>query len=185
NFARELRILSRIRHPNVLNFLGYALWENHHYYIASEWMERGDLKSCISIGLTMLELFEMSTGIAKGLCYLHEKDIVHGDMKSLNVLVSSSGEPVVADFGLARMAESLWSKGYYSTVTVRASLRWVPHEFYFVDDNQTFRPNQKTDVWSFGMTLLVSLNFKLKDLVLISPRSGTSYSRRPVCTHKK
>lgn len=59
NFARELRILSRISHPNVLNFLGYALLGEQHYYIVSEWMERGDLKNCIMVGLTVLELFEM------------------------------------------------------------------------------------------------------------------------------
>jgi len=93
-------------------------------------------------------------GIADGLRYLHALAVVHADIKAENVLVSSSGEPLLADFGLSRMKETCVSKGYYSTETIRSSIRWCAFEYYNHPHDEIFRPTQKTDVWAFGMTLL-------------------------------
>ncbi len=121
----------------------------------------------------LLDLPFQSLGIAKGVCYLHDNNIVHADIKAVskltvrdayvvvetilqdNVLVSPSGEPILANFGLSRMAESLWSKGFYTTEASRLSTRWLPHEYYYVRENEKFNPSPKSDVWAFGMTVLV------------------------------
>jgi len=77
------------------------------------------------------------------------------------VLVSRSGEPLLADFGLSRMTESFWSKGFYTTEASRHSTRWLPHEYYYIGETEKFRPNPKSDVWAFGMTLLELLTCKV------------------------
>jgi len=104
--------------------------------------------------LSMHERFAMSLGTAKGLCYLHDIDIVHGDLKADNVLVSPSGQPLLADFGLSGMKQSPYSEGLYDTETSRGSTRWMAYDFYHHDQSETLRPNVKTDVWAFGMTEL-------------------------------
>lgn len=90
-----------------------------------------------------------------------------------NVLVSPSGEPVLADFGLSRMGESLRSTGYYSTVIAKASVRWVPHEYYDMEDQDVFRANPESDVWSFGMTLLVCFSSNFTKNTISFSNSGT------------
>ncbi len=170
------------------NLLGYALQKDEHYYIASEWMEKRDLQSRMA-EYSMRELFGMvfafyltarysnlpfqSLGIAKGLHYLHNLKVAHGDIKTVGLkspyviacLMTEFLSPMylyhllanrcLQTSGLSRMAELVYSKGYYSTVTVRSSHRWVPYEYYHVEDDEIFRPNLKSDVWAFGMTLLV------------------------------
>ncbi|KLO04699.1 kinase-like protein, partial [Schizopora paradoxa] len=161
-FARELRVSARLNHPNVLTFLGYVREETEKeikYCLVTEMMVGGSLRDRLNSTRepTTTELLAMSLGVAKGVCYLHSKDIVHADLKAANVLISRSGDLVLADFGLARMAQSPWSKGYYTTEVTRASMRWVPFEYFHLEDSEKFRPDQKTDIWAFGMTLLVRL----------------------------
>jgi len=105
--------------------------------------------------------FFQSLGIANGLRYLHDNDVVHGDIKADNVLISPSGEPLLTDFGLSRTKESYISKGFYSTETSRGSTRWLAFEYFDHEELEVFRLNPKTDVWAFGMTLLELLTGEL------------------------
>jgi len=149
NFARELRVSARISHPNVSAFLGYVSRVGQQHYIVMEYTERGALrvdKDKLTMNMTASQLLAMTLGIAKGVCYLHANKIVHADIKSDNVLVSRSGEPMLTDFGLSRMEESFWSKGFYTTDATRNNPRWLPYEFYHVPDSGKFRPTPKTDV---------------------------------------
>lgn len=72
-----------------------------------------------------------------------------------NVLISRSGEPILADFGVSRMEESIRSKGFYTTSASRNSLNWLPYEYYHLSYATKFYPDVKADVWAFGMTLMV------------------------------
>ncbi len=76
-----------------------------------------------------------------------------------NVLVSRSGEPVLAGFGLSRIlkadSESRLSESLFDDTFLRQDLRWLPYEYHHIPSSEKFRPNPKTDVWAFGMTLLV------------------------------
>jgi len=153
NFARELPVLARLNHPNVSTFLGYMSLEDE-YYIVSEYTERGTLRESLDkskSAMPVSEMFAMSLGIAKGVCYLHDNQIVHANLKVDNIIVSRSGEPLLADLG---MSESFWSEGFYTADTSRHSTRWLPHEYFHYDPSKKFRFNTKTDVWAFGMTLL-------------------------------
>jgi len=148
----------------VATFLGYMMEEDKRYSILSEWAEKGSLRQCLDASKSTMpanQLLAMSSGIAKGVCYLHDKFVVHADLKAANVLVSRSGEPLLADFGVSRMTESVWSKGFYTTETSRHSTRWLPYEYYHIDESETFHPDPMTDVWAFGMTLLELLTLKV------------------------
>ncbi|KLO16695.1 hypothetical protein SCHPADRAFT_937722 [Schizopora paradoxa] len=166
NFARELRIFAKIKHPNVAMFLGYIMEEeNSGYSIVLEWMEKGSLREALKsddpILHTPVKLIGIAFGIAKGVSYLHGEKIVHADIKAANVLMSFSGRPLLTDFGIARMSESLYSNGFYTTKVSRASDNWLPFEFYNTPDSDKFLPSTKSDVWAYGMTLFELLSRKI------------------------
>jgi serine/threonine protein kinase len=64
-----------------------------------EYCSKGNLRSLMKEGLTIETIKEVGLQIAKGLLYLHKSKIVHGDLKPENVLLTSSGEVKLCDFG--------------------------------------------------------------------------------------
>jgi len=150
NFAMELRILSRLNNRNVMKPRGYMVREDEHYAIVFEWMERGSLRKCMTAFSTR-KLFAMSLGIAEGVCYLHDNEIIHGDIKADNVLVSPDGVPLLTDFGISTMKESSESKDFYSKGSSQGSTRWLAHDLL---KPEQFHHTEKSDMWAFGMTVL-------------------------------
>ncbi len=78
------------------------------------------------------------------------------------MLVSPSGTPLLADFGISKLESSAASSpAGLSTETVRGSTRWLAYEFFEIKDGDydasgRSAHDEKTDVWAFGMTILVS-----------------------------
>ncbi|KLO04698.1 kinase-like protein [Schizopora paradoxa] len=156
-FAKELYVTSGLRHPNVWRPLGYVCGENSLYSIVSEQMNRGTLRMCMAdfkFSNHMEELFDVSLGIAKGLYHIHENNIAHGLVRSANILVSPSGEALLANFESSTVKEPSWINNLNKTEDYRHFTRWLPIEYYQVEESEIFRPNQKSDVWAFGMTIL-------------------------------
>eukprot|EP00727_Mastigamoeba_balamuthi_P013487 m51a1_g8761 putative serine threonine kinase (141) ;mRNA; r:126598-127085 len=92
---KEIAILSEIRHPNVLLFMGACI-EPHNMFIVTEWMDMGNLRQVIRSSPQMdlrLEVAILSS-ICSALKYLHISNIVHCDLKSSNILVCSSAHPL-------------------------------------------------------------------------------------------
>ncbi|KDQ17165.1 hypothetical protein BOTBODRAFT_105789 [Botryobasidium botryosum FD-172 SS1] len=96
---REMEVWQDLRHPNVLPFIGLYLHESK-IYLLSPWMKEGDLISFLKRN-THADRAHMVLQIAYGLLYLHTRGVVHGDLKGANILVSDTGEPRLADFGLS------------------------------------------------------------------------------------
>jgi len=92
----------------VLRPLGYVVQEGEHIFIVSECMERRTLHLYMT-AFTMRELFTMSLGIAEGICYLHANNVVHRDINTYNVLISPSGEPLLANFDFSLTKEPCWT----------------------------------------------------------------------------
>lgn len=95
-------------------------------------------------------LFKWSASICEGLVYLHEKGIVQGDLKGVNILVSSDGTPMLTDFGNASLGESTIS--FTGTSGSNFSLRWTAPEML----GESGTPSRAADVYALGMTILVN-----------------------------
>lgn len=94
-FKREMRMASRCRHPNLLQFIGATQIENASPLIVYELLDKSLYALLEERPLEETEMFRLSLDIAKGLNYLHlhkPKPIIHRDVKSANVLLWMRGD---------------------------------------------------------------------------------------------
>ncbi|KAI6148891.1 hypothetical protein BKA82DRAFT_22651 [Pisolithus tinctorius] len=145
---REVHVWSKLRHENVVRMLGISTEFDSTVSIISEWMPLGDAHAYIQD--TTNDPRPLLQDIASGLDYLHSHElgpIVHGDLKGLNVLVSSDHRALLSDFGLATLSTSTFTM----TVDIKrgGSCHWMAPEL--LDECPA---SMESDVWSYGMTAL-------------------------------
>src|SRR6266849_3380993 len=105
-FRREAQAIARMRHPNVLNVFDFGEFEGTPYMIV-EYVEGGSLSPRVKSGpLDRDVAIAFLRGIGDALDYAHKHGIVHRDVKPANVLLGPDDNPVLADFGLAKLMES-------------------------------------------------------------------------------
>jgi len=107
-FMREADILTTIDHPNIVKFFEYGLSpkENVPYFIM-EFVDGNPLSAHIAMGdLNMEEKLAVIKQIADALAFIHDRGILHRDVKPANILLTDSKNVKLTDFGIARIAES-------------------------------------------------------------------------------
>ncbi|XP_044510478.1 serine/threonine-protein kinase CTR1-like [Mangifera indica] len=149
-FLREVAIMKRVRHPNVVLFMG-AVTKRPHLSIVTEYLPRGSLYRLMHrpAGGEMLDQrrrLRMALDVAKGLNYLHNLNppILHWDLKSPNLLVDKNWTVKVCDFGLSRFKANT----FISSKSVAGTPEWMAPEFLRGEPS-----NEKSDVYSFGVIL--------------------------------
>ncbi|KAH7338671.1 kinase-like domain-containing protein [Rhizoctonia solani] len=146
--AREVYYWSRMNHPHVHRLRGVMIFKENCLGMVSEWMENGNLHEYIRKNYH-LDRYEMCESIASGLNYMHRDNAIHGDLKAINVLVSSDGIAKLADFGLSTMSEA--SLGFSETSNPRiGTTRWAAPELVLGDAPKS----KESDVYALGMTML-------------------------------
>ena len=115
-FLREIKLLSVLHHPNILNFYGVSVVSEESMEVAlvMELMETGSLDNILFVPskytrLTLYFKIQIALDICRGVEYLHHctPPIIHRDLKSANILLSANGVAKVADFGLSTFKPSL------------------------------------------------------------------------------
>lgn len=106
--------------------------------------------------------------IANGMKYLHERNIIHRDLKSPNILINQNFDVKITDFGLAKsvsqIAETLnTDRGIIGTIP------WTAPEY--IDENRKGERNEKGDVFSFGVIIweLIKLEFPWQQVPPLNP----------------
>ena len=105
-FHHEAQTVARLNHPNILQI--YDFGEDKGFtYIVSELVPGGDLQDMLKgEALPIARVIELMGPLANALDHAHGQGIIHRDLKPANVLIGAEGQPILADFGLARMLES-------------------------------------------------------------------------------
>lgn len=105
-FQREARVVAKLEHPHIVPVYDYAEHEKRPYLIM-KFIEGDTLKALLNKGpLTAQEIEKVVDSVGSALGYAHKQGILHRDIKPSNVLVTPAGEMYLADFGLARIAQS-------------------------------------------------------------------------------
>jgi serine/threonine protein kinase len=148
-FRDELALLQKIRHPNVVQFLG-AVTQSSPMMIVTEYLPKGDLRAFLDkIGaLEPMLAVKCAMDIARGLNYLHENKpeaIIHRDLEPSNILRDDSGHLKVADFGVSKLLTKRENK---PILCQDSSCRYVAPEVFRNEEYDT-----KVDVFSFSLIL--------------------------------
>ncbi|CAG9856529.1 unnamed protein product [Phyllotreta striolata] len=152
----ELHCLNAYRHDNILPLYGYSIGGSHPCLIY-QYMSGGSLDSRLrtnhpSMALNWPSRLNIAVGVARGLQFLHtnmihNKPLVHGDIKSANILLDPNNQPRIGDFGLAR--EGPQSHYTYIRVSkIQGTKPYLPEEFLRARKFST-----KVDTYSFGVVL--------------------------------
>ena len=105
-FAREAKLVARLEHPNIVPIYDYAEHEGRPYLVM-KYIEGITLKARItSSSPGNEEVLRVVEAVGAALSYAHKHGILHRDVKPSNVILSSDGQIYLADFGLARIAQS-------------------------------------------------------------------------------
>ncbi|KLO18203.1 kinase-like protein [Schizopora paradoxa] len=101
-------------------------------------------------------------GIASGLAYIHERSIVHADLKGNNILVSHDGRPLISDFGLS-ISDASTSLAATTNHGEKGTARWMAKELHWNPSAVSFDPRHtaNTDIWAFGMVICELLTGKV------------------------
>ncbi|KAH9710743.1 serine/threonine-protein kinase STY17 [Citrus sinensis] len=144
-FSQEVYIMRKIRHKNVVQFIG-ACTRPPNLCIVTEFMARGSIYDFLhkQKGVFQLtSLLKVAIDVSKGMNYLHQNNIIHRDLKTANLLMDENGVVKVADFGVARVQAQ---SGVMTAET--GTYRWMAPE---VIEHKPY--DYKADVFSFGIAL--------------------------------
>ncbi|XP_077231838.1 uncharacterized protein LOC143864859 [Tasmannia lanceolata] len=152
-FRAEIQTLGNIRHRNIVRLLAFCS-NSQMNLLVYEYMRNGSLGEALhgkKGGFLGWDLrYKIAMEAAKGLCYLHHDCsplILHRDVKSNNILLNSSFEAHVADFGLAKFLRDGGASQNMSGIA--GSYGYIAPEYAY-----TLRVDEKSDVYSFGVVLL-------------------------------
>ncbi|XP_073056104.1 serine/threonine-protein kinase 12-like [Primulina eburnea] len=152
-FRDELALLQKIRHPNVVQFLG-AVTQSSPMMIVTEYLPKGDLHEYLKRkgALKPVAALRFAMDIARGMNYLHEhkpEAIIHRDLEPSNILRDDSGNLKVADFGVSKLLEVANRVKEDRPLSCQdTSCRYVAPEVFKNEEYDT-----KVDVFSFALIL--------------------------------
>ncbi|KAL1335966.1 hypothetical protein HN51_030390 [Arachis hypogaea] len=159
-FLTEIKTLSNVRHPNLVELIGFCI-QGPSRTLVYEYVENGNLDSALlgtrtkRIKLDWRKRSAICIGTAKGLAFLHEEivpHIVHRDIKASNVLLDKDYNPKIGDFGLAKLFPD--DITHISTKIAGTTGYLAPE--YALGGQLTM----KADIYSFGVLVLEIISGK-------------------------
>ena len=156
-FMQEAKATAALNHPNILNVFE-VVERDGTMCLVMELLDGQTLKSYLSnlktgTGIPFLQTLTWGTFIAHGLKAAHEKNIVHRDIKPHNIMITSSGQIKIMDFGLAKVKSSA---SITKTGTSLGTLAYMSPE-----QAQGLPADQRSDIWSLGVVIYEMLTGEL------------------------
>ncbi|NXP55900.1 NEK5 kinase, partial [Heliornis fulica] len=160
---KEVILLAKMKHANIVTFYA-SLQEKSKLYIVMEYCDGGDLMRRINMQHGVLfdedQILSWFVQISLGLKHIHDKKILHRDIKAQNIFLSNNGEVAkLGDFGIARQLNSTTDFAH----TCVGTPYYLSPEIW---ENQPY--NNKTDIWSLGCVLYELCALKHPVTVLIT-----------------
>ncbi|XP_023759157.1 LEAF RUST 10 DISEASE-RESISTANCE LOCUS RECEPTOR-LIKE PROTEIN KINASE-like 1.1 [Lactuca sativa] len=151
-FVNEVRILTRLRHPNLVVLYGCTSRQSHELLLVCEYISNGTLADHLHGNRANASLLpwplRMNIAIetARALVYLHASEIIHRDVKTSNILLDHNFSAKVADFGLSRLLPD--DVNHVSTAP-QGTPGYLDPQYH-----HRYQLTDKSDVYSFGVVLI-------------------------------
>mmetsp|Transcript_44790 Transcript_44790/g.112340 ORF Transcript_44790/g.112340 Transcript_44790/m.112340 type:complete len:569 (+) Transcript_44790:199-1905(+) len=158
DLANEVDILSHLRHPNLVLFLGACMTEGGGLCLVSEYMEGGTLESLYQREQETLghpfcpprnQVLAWAQDLSQALCFLHncQHPVIHRDIKPANLLLCR-GILKVGDFGLSKVARRSKSTSAYRMTGRTGTMRYMAPEVMKMDMDGSSSYDEKVDIYS-------------------------------------
>jgi serine/threonine-protein kinase len=172
---KEAQILSEIHHPNVVKVLE-VFKQNNTVYIVMEFISGHSLKHEVEQNgvFTEEKLKKIIYVIGQALDYIHEKNILHLDIKPSNILMDNNNNPRLIDFGISKKYD-LSKDQETSTTLLAASKGYASIEQYDSEGIQAFSP--RPDIYSLGATMYYLLTGQVPTESILRSTKGLQNPR--------
>jgi serine/threonine-protein kinase len=146
-FEREAKALAQLSHPNIVKVYDYGEVEGSPYLVM-EYIPGGSLKEQTGAHMPWQSAVRLAIPLARALGYAHSQNVIHRDVKPGNILITTSGEPMLSDFGIAKILED--TKG--NTLTGTGVGIGTP-EYMAPEQGMGRSVDGRADVYALGIVL--------------------------------
>jgi eukaryotic-like serine/threonine-protein kinase len=153
-FRREAQAAANLNHPNIVGVYDWGK-VNNTYYIAMEYVNGRTLADILkqSGTLTPMQVCDVMGEVASALISAHKNGVIHRDIKPGNILISTTGQVKVADFGIARALGAGVEQGLTQTGAVMGTATYFSPE-----QAQGVSTDQRSDIYSLGVVMYEMLS---------------------------
>ena len=145
-FEREAKALAKLSHPNIVHVHDYGEYESAPYLVM-EYLPGGTLKQNLGKPMHWKEAVKLLLPISEALDYAHSQNIIHRDIKPSNILLTQRGQPMLSDFGIAKILES------EETATLTGTGVGVGTPEYMAPEQWIGQAGTQADLYSLGVVL--------------------------------
>ena len=144
-FEREAKSLARLTHPNIVKVTDYGEHEGKPYLVMP-YLPGGTLKERLKVGpIPWQDAIQLLLPIAHALEYAHQQNLIHRDVKPSNILLTESGQPMLTDFGVAKLFDM------DTTADLTGTGMGIGTPEYMAPEQWTGHVTPQTDIYALGV----------------------------------